>query len=232
MPFLWLGDWTWIMILPALFFAMWAQSKVQSTYARYSRVPARSRVSGAQVAREILNNAGLEEIGVERVAGQLTDHYDPRKKVLRLSAGVYESNSLAALGVAAHEAGHAIQHDLGYAPLVVRNQILPVAQFGSGLAFPLFFIGFIFSNTFGFLMDLGILFFLGAVIFQVVTLPVEFNASSRALELLEASGFLTREEVGPTKRVLDAAAMTYVAATAVAVTQLLRLLVLRGMRDE
>lgn len=219
----------WILVLPAMAFALWAQSRVKGTFRRWSTVPSQGRKRGHEVARDILERAGLGDVKVERIPGNLSDHYDPRVRVLRLSETVYESQSIAAIGVAAHEAGHAIQHDNGYVPLAVRNSILPVARFGSTLAWPLFIIGLIFS--WGPLMDAGIVLFAAAVAFQAVTLPVEFNASSRAVALLEEGGYLGPQELGPARQVLNAAALTYVAATAVAVAQLLRLLLLRGRRD-
>ncbi len=232
--FMFLPDATWIIILPAFVFALWAQTRVQSAYGKYSRVNARSGISGAQSARRLLDAAGLNNIAVEQGHGHLTDHYDPRSGVVRLSPGVYQSSSLAALGIAAHEAGHAIQHGEGYMPLAFRNNIFPVANIGSRMAVPLFFIGFLFGGAGGglaWLMDVGILFFSFAVIFQIITLPVEFNASTRAVALLEGSGFISRDEVGPTKQVLNAAALTYLAAAAVAITQLIRLLILRDRRS-
>lgn len=235
LPLAFLPDYTFVLILPALFFAMWAQSRVQSAYQKFSRVHARSGITGAQVARRLLDAAGLADIPVEQGQGHLSDHYDPRSGVIRLSPGVYQSTSLAALGIAAHETGHAMQHGDGYIPLAFRNNIFPVANIGSRMAFPLFFIGFLFGSAqgagLGILMDVGILLFAFAVVFQLITLPVEFNASSRAVDLLEGSGYITREEVGPTRQVLNAAALTYIAAAAVAITQLLRLLILRGRRD-
>ncbi len=224
-------DITMLLVIPAFIFAVWAQSRVQSTYYRYSRVFARSGATGAQVARRLLDRAGLYDVGVDLGQGYLSDHYDPRSRRIRLSPEVYRSNSLAALGIAAHEAGHAIQHGDGYIPLSFRNNIFPMANIGSRMAVPLFLIGFFFAQAgMGWLMDVGILFFAFAVVFQLVTLPVEYNASNRALALLEAEGFLTREEVGPTGKVLNAAALTYIAAAAVALTQLLRLLMLRNRR--
>jgi Zn-dependent membrane protease YugP len=235
LPLMFLPDSTWLLILPAFIFAMWAQSRVQSAYQKYSRVHARSGITGADVARRLLDSAGLSDVTVEQGQGHLSDHYDPRSGVIRLSPGVYQSSSLAALGIAAHETGHAMQHGDDYIPLAFRNNIFPVANLGSRMAFPLFFIGFLFGGAegagLGFLMDVGILLFTFAVVFQLVTLPVEFNASSRAVTLLEGSGYITREEVGPTRQVLNAAALTYIAAAAVALTQLLRLLILRGRRD-
>jgi len=225
-------DFTFILLIPAFILAVYAQQKVRSTYSRYSRMMASSRISAAEVAQQILSTSGAGEVKIERARGRLTDHYDPRKRVLRLSEGVYNSNSLAALGIAAHEAGHAVQHHSGYFPLHIRNSIYPVANLGSTLAFPLFFIGFIFSqNGSKLLMDLGILLFTGAVLFTVLTLPVEFNASRRALVLLKEGRYLDDKEIVGARRVLSAAALTYVAATAVAVLQLLRLFLLRSSRD-
>ncbi len=224
-------DATLILILPAFFFALWAQGRVKAAYNKYARVSARSGVTGAQVARRLLDDAGLADVAVEMGRGNLTDHYDPRGRLIRLSPDVYRSTSLAALGIAAHETGHAIQHGDGYIPLSFRNNIFPVANIGSRMAMPLFFVGFFFSQAgMNWLMDVGILFFAFTVVFQLVTLPVEYNASNRAMALLEGAGYLTGEEVGPTRQVLNAAALTYLAAAAVALTQLLRLLVLRNRR--
>ncbi|MCL4425215.1 MAG: zinc metallopeptidase [Firmicutes bacterium] len=218
-----------LFVLPALIFALYAQHRVSSTWATFARYPAAAGVTGAQVARQILHQAGLDDVRVDRIGTPLGDHYDPQEKVLRLSAGVYDSSSVAALGVAAHEVGHAIQHDTGYLALGIRNSLVPVANFSSQAAIPLFFLGFFFRWPS--LMDIGIVVFFAAVVFQIITLPVEYNASGRALALLEDGGFLTREEMGPARQVLNAAALTYVAATAMAVAQLLRLLVLRDRRD-
>jgi hypothetical protein len=229
LPLVFLPDFTFILILPAMIFALWAQNRVHSSYQKFSRVRARSGLTGENVARRLLDDAGLTDVAVEMGRGNLTDHYDPRDRVIRLSPDVYRSSSLAALGIAAHETGHAIQHDDAYIPLSFRNNIFPVANIGSRMAFPLFFIGLIFAQ-FSLLMDIGILFFAFAVVFQLVTLPVEFNASSRAVALLEGSGYLTQEEIGPTRQVLNAAALTYIAAAAVAISQLLRLLIVRGNR--
>ena len=214
-----------------MIFAMYAQSKVRSAYARYSRVRSSSSITGAQVARTLLDRAGLEEVKVVQTQGQLTDHYDPRQKVVRLSPQVYGDSSLAALGIAAHEVGHAIQHDTDYLPLGIRNSIVPLASLGSRAAFPLFFIGFIFSGSgLEILMDIGIAVFLFAVLFQAITLPVEFNASNRAIAILEGGGYLNSQELNGAKQVLSAAALTYVAALAVAFAQLFRLLLLRDRR--
>lgn len=222
----------WPLFLLAIAFSMYAQFKVSSTFNKYSKVGAVSGRTGAQVARDLLNYYHLESVPVEITQGQLTDHYDPRNKVLRLSPDVYHGHSLAALGVAAHETGHAVQHANVYFPLHMRNAIFPLANIGSNLALPLFFIGLLFGgNTF--LMDLGILLFAGAVAFSVLTLPVEFNASGRALAMLDAGGYLRRgEEINGARKVLSAAAMTYVAATAMSLLQLLRLLVMRGGRND
>lgn len=222
-------DWTFLLLIPALGLALYAQAKVKGTYNKYSRVPSRRGLRGDQVARYLLDHSGLGHIRVERVGGRLSDHYDPRKKVLKLSEGVYDSNSVAALGIAAHEAGHAIQHGLGYSPLVLRNNIVPVANFGTTLAFPLFLMGFFFRIPM--FMDIGIVFYSLAVLFHVVTLPVELNASQRALTLLSSEGYLDRDELGSAKKVLTAAAWTYVAAATMAAVQLLRLIILRGSRD-
>lgn len=223
-------DITFIIILPAFIFAMWAQNRVKSTYHKYSRVHARSGITGAQVARRLLDAAGLNNIPVELGQGHLSDHYDPRAGVIRLSPDVYQSSSLAALGIAAHETGHAMQHSDGYIPLAFRNNIFPVANIGSRAAFPLFIVGFLLGTAGESLMIVGIWLFAFAVLFQVVTLPVELNASKRAVAILASGGYITQEEVGPTRQVLNAAALTYLAAVAVALSQLIRLLILRNSR--
>ena len=230
MPFFFL-DATFIILIPALILAFYAQSKVKNTFLRYSRVRNASGMTGSQVARRILNEQGLNDIPVHKVRGNLTDHYHPRKRELYLSESVHSSNSVAALGVAAHEVGHALQHRDAYMPLKIRNAFSPVAGFGSNLAFPLFIIGFIFSTSIGWLMDAGILFFSAAVLFHLVTLPVEFDASARAIAYLEGTGILRGEEVSHAKKVLNAAAWTYVAAATMAIAQLVRLLILRSARD-
>jgi Zn-dependent membrane protease YugP len=217
------------LILVAMVLAMLAQLKIKSAYQKYSAMRSRGGRTGAQVARELLRQAGLDDVAVEAVGGQLSDHYDPRARRVRLSEHVYNGTSIAALGVAAHEASHAAQHAEGYAPLAMRTALLPVASIGSNLAFPLFFAGFLFSMPA--LMDLGIIFFSAAVLFQFITLPVEFNASSRAVELLAAGGYVSREEEGPVRDMLRAAGYTYLAATAVSLAHLLRLMLLRGRRD-
>ncbi|MEW6049199.1 MAG: zinc metallopeptidase [Bacillota bacterium] len=218
-----------VFVLPALVFSFWAQARVRAAFERYSRVGPSGGKTGAQVAAEVLRRAGLTEVGVLQVSGELTDHYDPRQRVVCLSPAVYGSASLAALGVAAHEAGHAIQHAVGYRPLAVRNSLAPAVGFGSQAAVPLFFLGLIFG--WGPLLDLGLFLMLGVVAFAVLTLPVEYDASRRALAELQAGGYLrTDDEVRGAREVLNAAALTYVAALAVALAQLLRMALLREGR--
>lgn len=214
-------DNTWFMlVLPALFFSMYAQMKIKSTFSKYLQVPSQTGLTGSQIARFILDKNGLYNVRVEPVAGSLTDHYDPRTEVVRLSQNVYGGSSIAAVSVAAHEVGHAIQHANSYFPLSLRSALAPVASFGSRLVWVFIFIGMIISPFF---IDIGIALFLGVVLFQIVTLPVEFNASKRALEQLEA-GIIDEESARGSKKVLNAAALTYVAATIVALAELLRLL--------
>jgi len=220
-------DSSMIILIPGVILAMYAQFKVQSTFGRYIKVRAGTGMTGAQVAKRILDDAGIRDVTVEMTGGHLSDHYDPRKKVLRLSPDVHNGASLASLGVAAHEVGHAMQHHQGYLPLSLRATFVPVAQFGSTLAFPLFLIGFIFQT--GWMIYAGIYAFTAVVLFQLVTLPVEFNASGRALARLQAGGYITPAEAGGAKKVLDAAALTYVAAALMGILQLLRLLLLAGV---
>jgi len=225
---LWWYDPTFMLVLPALLFAIYAQTKVSATFQRYLRVGSASGLTGAQVARRLLDANGLYDVAVEQARGFLSDHYDPRSRVLRLSPAVYSSTSVAALGVAAHETGHAVQHARNYVPLGIRNNLFPIASIGSQMAFPLFFLGLVFAwDT---LMLVGIWFFIAALAFQVVTLPVEFDASRRAITMLSSGGYITQSEVPHTKEVLNAAALTYVAAVAMAALQLVRLLVLRNQR--
>jgi hypothetical protein len=219
-------DPTMILIIPALILAIYAQFKVKNTYAKFSQIYNARRMTGKQAAIELLSMNGISDVEVEATEGTLSDHYDPRIKKVRLSLANYQGASLASLAVAAHEVGHAIQHHKNYFPLQIRHAILPVTNFGSWLAFPLFFIGFLMQTPF--LMDLGIVLFAGVVVFHLVTLPVEYNASNRALLQLESHGFLSTQEVGGAKKVLNAAALTYVAATAMALLQLVRLLLIRG----
>ncbi len=216
-----------IMIVPALLLSIYAQIKVKSSYSRYSKIPTSTGISGAHAARMILDAEGITDVDIEVSRGFLTDHYDPRVKVLRLSERVYRDRSLASVGIAAHEVGHAIQHARGYMPLRARSALVPVSMLGSNLAWPLLIIGFIFmSKT---LITAGILFFSLAVLFQIVTLPVEFNASSRALRALPATGILSVQETTGVRHILSAAAMTYVAAAAAAVLQLLYFLLRAGL---
>ncbi|MEO5987701.1 MAG: zinc metallopeptidase [Candidatus Eisenbacteria bacterium] len=234
MPFLGF-DPTMILVLPALAFAMWAQWKVRHTYEKYAQVPAANGLTGQAMARAIMNRNGVTGVQVEPVGGVLSDHYDPGTKVVRLSEPIYGGGSIASIAVAAHEIGHVLQDHQGYMPLRLRASLAPVAGFGSMLAFPMFLIGMIFGARIGafgpMLMDLGILFFGAAVLFHVVTLPVEFDASKRALVQLTESGAVQPQEVAGAKQVLDAAALTYVAAAAMSALQLVRLLVLRNSRN-
>lgn len=226
-------DPTFLLLIPAIIFSLYAQFKVQATFKKYQDARAASGRTGAQVAREILDRSNLYDVPVELTPGTLSDHYDPRSRVLRLSPEVYHGRTLAAYGVAAHETGHAIQHSEAYVPLTIRNGIFPVASLGSNLGFFLFFIGIIFGGGNTFLLDLGIILFSFFVGFTVLTLPVEYNASNRALAILGASGYLMPgEEIGGAKKVLNAAALTYVAAAATAILQLLRMLLIRGNRDD
>ena len=226
------GDWSILIVLPALIFTLWAQSAVKSAYQQYSRVRNAHGMTGADAARRILNQNGLHHVRIERIAGQMTDHYDPREEVIRLSEGVYDSPSVAAVGIAAHEAGHAVQHATGYGALSLRNAIIPVCRIGSTAAMPLFFIGLLLASDM--FMTVGILAYAAVTLFQLITLPVEFNASRRALRAIESWGYLSEDEQAGSRRVLRAAAMTYVAALATSLLTLLRLLVLfsdrRGRR--
>ncbi|MBE6903931.1 MAG: zinc metallopeptidase [Ruminococcaceae bacterium] len=213
-----------ILIVPCLIFALIAQGKVQSSFSKYSKVYSRKALTAAQTTRIILDENGLNNVAIEHVAGNLSDHYDPTKNVIRLSDSVYNSTSVAAIGVAAHEAGHAIQHARQYLPIKIRTAIIPITQIGSNLAMPLILIGLLMSIM-G-LAYVGIVFFALSTIFQLVTLPVEFNASKRAMEILESKGMLESDELKGAKSVLSAAAMTYVAALAVSLANLLRLILM------
>ena len=223
-------DWTYLMVLAGAIFSLLASAKVNSTFQRYAGVRSMSGMTGAQVARRILDRNGLSEIPVEHVSGNLSDHYDPTRRVLRLSDSTYHSPSVAAIGVAAHECGHAIQHKESYGPLKLRTAIVPMANIGSKLGMPIILLGLIFGGGGSTLVNIGIWVFSLAVLFQIVTLPVEFNASSRALVMLEDYGILGQEEKRKAKSVLSAAAMTYVAAAAASILQLLRLIILFGGR--
>ena len=221
-------DWTYSLVLIGAVIAAVASSKVKTTYAKFGKVGNHSGMTAMQAARTILDNAGLRQVRIERIAGDLTDHYSPKELVLRLSDTTINSNSIAAIGVAAHECGHAIQHAKKYVPLTVRNTIVPVVNIGSKLSWPMILIGLLFGVT-GFL-DLGIVFFSFSLLFQLITLPVEFNASSRALKILRDSNMLYEDELTGAKKVLSAAAMTYVAAAIASLLSLLRLIILFGGR--
>lgn len=225
-------DWTYLMVLIGAILSIMASAKVNSTFQRFARVRSMSGMTGAEVARRILDKNGLSEIPVQHVRGNLSDHYDPTSKVLRLSDSTYGSSSVAAIGVAAHECGHALQHKEGYGPLKLRTAIVPAANLGSRLGMPIIVLGLIFGGGGSLLVNIGIWVFSLAVLFQIVTLPVEFNASSRALVMLEDYGILGREEKGQARKVLSAAAMTYVAAAASSILQLLRLIILFGGRRD
>ncbi|MBQ8409971.1 MAG: zinc metallopeptidase [Clostridia bacterium] len=227
------GDWTVLLLLPAMIFAFIAQIKVNSTFKKYNRVRTARRISGAEAARRILDRNGLYQVRVERVHGHLTDHYDPRANVIRLSEATYDSTSVAALGVAAHEAGHAVQHATDYAPIKLRAAIIPVTQIGSRLAMPVFLIGLLLTYmTYvdlyvgSIIMVVGIVLFSLTALFQLITLPTEFNASARALKILEESEILYGDEVKGARKVLSAAAMTYVAALATSLAYLLRFILI------
>ena len=225
-------DPTYILVLIGAVICMIASARVKSTYNKYSRYRSASGMTGAEAAQRILNTAGIYDVTIQHVSGNLTDHYNPSNKTLNLSDSVYGSTSVAAVGVAAHECGHAIQHQKNYVPLTLRAAIVPVANLGSTLAWPLILIGLLFSRNTGVLfIDLGIICFSFAVIFQLVTLPVEFNASRRALRILGEQGILSEIELPYTRKVLQAAALTYVASAASAILQLLRLILLFGGRD-
>lgn len=222
-------DSTYFLVLIGVVLSLLASSKVKSTYAKYAKEPSLTGMTGAQAAQRILSTAGIYDVTIQHVAGNLTDHYDPRNKTLNLSDTVYGSTSVAAVGVAAHECGHAIQHDRSYAPLKIRTAIAPVANIGANISWPLILVGLLLGGN-GVLIQLGILMFSLAVAFQLVTLPVEYNASNRAMDLLSETGILYEEELRKTKKVLSAAALTYVAAAASSILQLLRLVLLYGRR--
>lgn len=223
-------DSTWfVLVLPVVILSMFLSSNVKSTFAKYQKVPNQRRLKGYEVAREILDRNGLYHVKVQPTRGTLSDHYDPRSETVFLSEPVYSSFSVAALGVAAHEVGHAVQHAEGYKALSIRNAILPVAQIGSQATWLLVILGLVTGAMQ--LFDIGIILFLAVIAFQLVTLPVEFNASSRAITQLNDYGYLTATELPGAKKVLNAAALTYVAAVAVSLANLARLLILRGSRD-
>lgn len=224
-------DPTYFLVLIGVVLSLIASGRVKSTFSKYSQVRNSRGITGAQAAEQVLRTAGVYDVRIERVGGNLTDHYDPRTKVLRLSDSVYGQTSVAAVGVAAHECGHAIQHAKGYAPLKLRSTLVPIANFGSKIAWPLIIFGlFIRGESSTLLINLGIIAFLGAVVFQLITLPVEFNASNRAIRMIADSGMMYGEEIKGAKKVLSAAALTYVASAATAILQLLRILILTGGR--
>ena len=222
-------DSTWLLLLPAILLSAWAQWQVSSTYNRYAQTLSAGGWTAAAMARRLLDAHGLSGVQIVSVRGNLTDHYDPKRRVLALSDSVYGYSSLAALGVAAHEVGHAIQHDRGYQPLLWRSRLVPITNIGSQLSWPLMLLGILLS--YDPLVTAGIILFSLVVVFQLVTLPVEFNASSRALILLEGEGFLRREEIGGAKAVLRAAALTYVAGALSSILQLLRLVLISNRRS-
>ncbi len=229
MPFFYYFDPTMLIVLPALILALWAQINVKTTYSKYNKVHTRSGVTGFEAARKILDANGLYNVGIERIRGELTDHYDPRANVIRLSEAVYSSTSAAAVGVASHEAGHAVQHAVGYAPIKLRTSVIKITNFGSMMAMPLFLIGLIMASTY--LMYAGIILYSLVAVFQLITLPVEFNASKRAIIALRDSGRFAPDELKASKKVLSAAALTYVAALASSLLSLLRLIIIANGRS-
>lgn len=229
MPYFYIDQYYILLIVPTMLFAFWAQSKVSSTFNKYSRVMSSRGYTAAEVCRQILDRNGLYHVRIERIAGNLTDHFDPTANVVRLSDSVYNSRSVASIGVAAHEVGHAIQYAVGYAPIKIRAAIIPVTNFGSKLSMPLILLGVVLGAYP--LVTLGIVLFSLMTLFQLVTLPVELNASRRALHTLDADAILYGEEVKQAKAVLTAAALTYVAALLTSAAQLLRLVLLYGRRN-
>ena len=226
-------DPTYMLVVIGVVICMIASARVNSVFSTYSRMRSHSGMTGKEAAERILRKNGIYDVRVIHIPGNLTDHYDPRNKTLGLSDTVYNSSSVAAVGVAAHECGHAVQHSVGYAPLSIRGALVPVANFGSALSWPLIIIGlFMGGQMSSLLIILGILLFSAAVLFQIVTLPVEFNASRRAVRVLETSGMLYPDEIGAVKKVLGAAALTYVASAASMILQLLRLMIIGGRRDD
>lgn len=223
-------DSSYFLVLIGAVLCIWAQFRVKSTFNKYAQVRSRTGMTGAQAAQKILQMSGIYDVRIEHIGGSLTDHYDPANKVLRLSDTVYGSTSVAAIGVAAHECGHAVQHDKGYTPLQIRSALVPAANIGSKAGIPLIFLGALLGMN-QTLIQIGIWVFALAVLFQVVTLPVEFNASGRALAMLGNYGMLERDEVSGCKKVLRAAALTYVAAAASSILQLLRLVLMFGRRN-
>lgn len=232
-------DPTYILLVPAIIFTLIAQARVNSNFKKYSKIRNRRNLTGAEAARRMLDYNGLQDVRINAIRGNLTDHYNPKNRTLNLSESVYGVNSVAAVSVACHEAGHALQHAKGYTPLKLRNSIVPVVNFASTLAWPMIFFGILLLSAgsyemgyFGLLlMDIGIIGFCAVVVFHLVTLPVEFNASRRAIDKMEELGLVAAEDIPGSKKVLRAAALTYVAALATAVANLLRLLAIRGRND-
>ncbi len=227
------GDWTILILLPAMIFAIIAQMKVNTTFEKYAKVMSSRRLTGAEAARRILDQNGLYDVKIERVQGHLSDHYDPRTNVIRLSDATYDNCGVAAIGVAAHEAGHAVQHAVGYLPIKLRMAIIPVTNIGSKLSMPIFLIGLLLTGLSyldleigSIIMTIGIVLFSLTTLFQLITLPTEFNASSRAMQALEESGILYEDELKGARKVLSAAAMTYVAALATSLAYLLRFILI------
>ncbi len=225
-------DWTYILVLIGVVICMMASGRVNSVFSKYSRMRSHSGMTGREAAERILRRNGIYDVRVIHIPGNLTDHYNPGNKTLGLSDTVYNSSSVAAVGVAAHECGHAVQHSVGYAPLTIRGALVPVANFGSAISWPLILIGLLINGQMSaLLINLGILLFSAAVLFQIVTLPVEFNASGRAVKALESSGMLYPDEISAVKKVLGAAALTYVAGAASMILQLLRLMIIGGRKN-
>lgn len=225
-------DWTYILVLIGVVICMMASGRVNSVFSRYSGMRSHSGMTGREAAERILRRNGIYDVRVIHIPGNLTDHYNPGNKTLGLSDTVYNSSSVAAVGVAAHECGHAVQHSVGYAPLTIRGALVPVANFGSAISWPLILIGLLINGQMSaLLINLGILLFSAAVLFQIVTLPVEFNASGRAVKALESSGMLYPDEISAVKKVLGAAALTYVAGAASMILQLLRLMIIGGRKN-
>ena len=227
-------DWTYlVLVLPCVLLSLWASSNVNNTFKKYSRQYSSRRITGAEAAQRVLSASGVHGVRIERISGNLTDHFDPKTNVIRLSDSVYSNTSTAAIGVACHEAGHAVQYAENYGPIKIRAAIIPLTNFGSKIAMPLILAGILMTFLGGFsdvLVNLGIAAFAMSLVFQIVTLPVEFNASRRAMAAIEQSNLLTAEEQRGARKTLKAAALTYVAATAVALAQLLRLMILFGGR--
>lgn len=234
MPYFYI-DWTYIvLVMPAILLSIYASFKVNRTFEKYAHTISRRHITGAEAARRVLDANGLHSVAVERVSGKLTDHFDPKANTIRLSEATYASCSTAAIGVAAHEAGHAVQHATGYFPIKIRSAIVPITNIGSKLAMPLILLGIILSaygRQFSLIAYIGVALFGLSALFQLVTLPTEFNASKRALEAIDQCGLLDSEEIGQTKKVLSAAALTYVAALAVTLMQLLRLFLIVSNRN-